>query len=99
MQYVLCLNSFTETAQTVCGSERKGGIIQGVFQERIRTVRVAARRQRALMCIIRYQETEEQEWHNEEEVQHTGRLVDNIAQTSGTPVLLVTGRYIPWIDA
>ena len=85
--------------ETVCGSKPKGGMIQGVLQERILSVRVVARRQRELMCIIRYQETEEQEWHNEEEVQHAGRLVDNIPETSGTPVVPVTGRYMPWIDA
>ena len=74
-------------------------MIQGVLQERICAVIVAARRQRELMCIIRYPETEEQEWHNEEEVQQAEKPVDNITETSGTPVVPVTGRYMPWIDA
>ena len=74
-------------------------MVQGVLQERIRSVRVVARLQRELMCIMRYQETEEQEWHTEEEVQHAGKPVDNITETSGTSVVKVTRRYIPWIDA
>ena len=74
-------------------------MIQVVLQEHIRSVRVDTRWQRELMCIVWYQETEEQEWRNEEQVQHVGKPVDNTTETPEIPVVLVTGRYIPWIDA
>ena len=74
-------------------------MIQSALQERSHPVRVAARRQREPMCIVQYQETEEQEWHNKGEVQHMGKPVDNTTETSGTPVIPVTGRHMPWIYA
>ena len=82
MPRVLCSITSLKQDKIVCYNKRKGGMNQDVLQECIHTVRVAARRQRELMCITRYQETEEQEWYNEEEAQHVGKPVKNITETS-----------------
>ena len=36
---------------------------------------------------------------HEGEGQHAGKPEENITETSETPVVLVTGRYMPLIDA
>ena len=64
----------------------------------VRPVRVAARRQRELMCVIRYMETEDIEWQDEEDVQFSGNIPHKSVE-SGTPVIPIDGIQAPWTDA
>ena len=79
-------------------SQRKKGKSEGSVSQYIRPVRVAARRQRELMCIVRYLESEDNEWHDEEDVQFDGNIPERDV-ISGTPMMQIDGLEAPWADA
>lgn len=65
----------------------------------IRPKRVAARRQRELMCLINYIESDEFEWHDEGEVDTTGlEIPGDIYYQEGTPVMPIEDRQQIWED-
>ncbi|XP_041371065.1 uncharacterized protein LOC121384651 [Gigantopelta aegis] len=64
---------------------------------RICPTRLAAKRQRELMCVIRYMENEEFEWLDEDDVDIDGLEVPtNISVVNGTPLLSPESRESPW---
>ena len=49
------------------------------------------------MCVLRYMETEELEWHEEDEVDTSGlEMPQEYAVKSGTPVIPLEARQPPW---
>ena len=49
------------------------------------------------MCVVRYMETEDIEWHNEVDVQLSGNISQKSVE-SGTPVILMDGIQASWTD-
>uniref|UniRef100_UPI00358F8CD5 uncharacterized protein n=1 Tax=Myxine glutinosa TaxID=7769 RepID=UPI00358F8CD5 len=65
--------------------------------QRVRPQRVVAKRQRELMCVIRYMETEELEWFDEDVVDMDGLgIPPHISVSVGTPLLPPETRRAPW---
>ena len=50
------------------------------------------------MCIVRYLESEDNEWHDEEDVQFDGNIPERDV-ISGTPMMQIDGLEAPWADA
>ena len=50
------------------------------------------------MCVIRYMETEDIEWQDEEDVQFSGNIPHKSVE-SGAPVIPIDGIQAPWTDA
>ena len=66
----------------------------------VRPLRVAARRGRELMCVIRYMEMEDLEWHDEQDVQYSGNVPQHSSVESGTPVIPIKEEgQAAWCDA
>ena len=66
----------------------------------VRPLRVAARRGRELMCVIRYMEMEDLEWHDEQDVQYSGNIPQHSGVESGTPVIPIKEEgQAAWCDA
>ena len=83
---------------STCTARGRKGKSEGSVSQYIRPVRVAARRQREIMCIIRYLESKDNEWHDEDDVQFDGNIPerDVISETSMMPI---DGLEAPWADA
>ena len=97
--YFASMKSLKGHNNSCIAKERKGkGKGEVSVSNYVRPVRVAARRQRELMCVVRYMETEDIEWHDEEDVQFSGNIPQKSVE-SGTPVILMDGIQAPWTDA
>ena len=60
---------------------------------------MAARRGTELMCVIRYMEMEDLEWHNEQDVTFLGNVPQHSSVESGTPVIPINNDdQTTWID-
>ena len=67
---------------------------------KIRPQRLAAKRQCELMCLVKYMENHEFEWHDVDDVDTTG--LDQPKESTikdGTPILSVDNREPVWKDA
>ena len=85
---VKSLNSHKKT----CGHAKD----QDVPHTRVWPVRVAAKCQRELMCVVQYMQEEEFEWLDEADVEGpTNAAIQTIE--SGTPVMCLDSRVSPWV--
>ena len=95
--YFASIKSLKSHNRTCTDRGEKGKSERSVSQY-IRPVRVAARRQRELMCIVSYLESEDIEWHDEDDVQFDGNIPERDV-ISGTPMMPIDGLEAPWADA
>ena len=59
--------------------------------------RLAAKRPREMMCLVKYMEMEEFEWHDEEDIDSNGLEMPREAATeTGTHIMLVENRNPVW---
>ena len=66
---------------------------------KVRPVRLAARRQRELMCVIKNMDVTEFEWYDEDDIDITGLQEPPRAKVvGGTPVIPVDERTPVWED-
>ena len=78
-------------------AKNKSNAESGLPATRVRPQRIAARRQRELMCVVRQMENEEFEWLDEDDVDSNGldmpppRVVEK-----GTPVISTRSRKPVW---
>ena len=69
-----------------------------ILNPRIRPQRLAAKRQCELMCLVKYMENHEYEWHDLDDVDTTG--LDEPKEMSvedGTPIMSVDDREPVWM--
>ena len=71
-------------ACTAKGRQRNNEI---TVRDCVRPLRVAARRGTELMCVIRYMEMEDMEWHDEQDVVFLDNIPQHSSVESGTPVI------------
>lgn len=71
----------------------------GLPVPRVRPQRLAAKRQRELMCVLTALDNEEYEWHDEDDVDYSGLVMppQRVGGT-GTPLLPVGSRQPVWQD-
>ena len=82
-----------------CNAKGRQGNKELAVCNYVRPLRVAARRGKELMCVIRYMEMEDLEWHNEEDVQFNGNVPQHSNVESGTPVISIKEEgQATWID-
>ena len=76
---------------------KKSSAVRVYGDERLRPLRIAARRQRELMCVIKYLEEEVYEWHSEEDIIVSGEVPESTLGV-GTPIIEVKDMNSPWVD-
>ena len=60
---------------------------------------MAARHGTELMCVVRYMEMEDLEWHDEQDVIFLGNVPQHSSVKSGTPVIPIKeDDQTTWID-
>ena len=92
-KYFASVNSLRSHAAS-CSSGSKDAT-SAVSRGLVRPQRLAAKRQRELVCVLRYMETEELEWHDEDEVDASGlEMPQERVVKSGTPVIPGGSRCI-----
>ena len=97
--YCASIRSITDHMKT-CDKKVNNGIGQvSTSVPKIRPQRLAAKRQRELMCLVKYMENHEYEWHDLDDVDTTGldQPMENSVE-DGTPIINVDDRVPVWID-
>ena len=97
--YCASIRSITDHMKT-CDKKVNNGIGQvSTSVPKIRPQRLAAKRQRELMCLVKYMENHEYEWHKLDDVDTTGlnQPMENSVE-DGTPIINVDDRVPVWID-
>ena len=94
-KYFASLKSLKSHAASCSSGSRDATSV--VSRDLVRPQRLAAKRQRELMCVLRYMETEELEWHDENEVDTSGlQIPPECAVKSGSPIIPLEARQPPW---
>ena len=95
MAFIKSLKNHKKT----CTAKGRQGNNEITVRDSVRPLRVAARRGTELMCVIRYMEMEDLEWHDEQDVTFLGNVPQHSSVESGTPVIPIKNDdQTTWID-
>ena len=96
--YVASIKSLNNHKKT-CTAKGRQGNNEITVRDCVRPLRVAARRGTELMCVIKYMEMEDLEWHDEQDVIFHGNVPEHSSVESGTPVIPIKeDNQTTWID-
>ena len=98
--YCATIKSITEHIKTCSkkGNSETNQVSNSV-PAKLRPQRLAAKRQRELMCLVKYMENHEYEWHDLDDVDTTGLdEPKEISVEDGTPIMSVDDREPVWKD-
>ncbi|KAG7163378.1 hypothetical protein Hamer_G004515 [Homarus americanus] len=95
-KYFASVKSMTSYIKKHCSSRSSHSVVS-TPTERLRPQRLVAKRQREFMCVVKYLEKEEYEWHMEEELNTEGlEMPTEIRANKGTPIMTVQSREPVW---
>ena len=90
---------YLKNHKKTCTAKARQGNNEITVLDCVCPLRVAARRGTELMCVIRYMEMEDLEWHDEQDVIFLGNVPQHSSVESGTPVIPIKeDDQTTWID-